>query len=275
MTVSKLKELIHQKKASFPPYKQKLVHDRTELEDSKKLSNYSGLGDKSVVNLVVRSLWLLYVQTPDGKIHEVEVPSTKPEEFLVSDFRPVVEKHAGVSLDQHQFFLGQKPVPDLLHGKKTTLKENGIKHLDTLLVVHVGRSFNISNPKVDLCFMVDCTGSMGSWIQTVKDNITTVRDQIEKEYKGCDLRFAFVRYTDYDVSADTRTTWIDFTTSAYTFRNFVGAISADGGGDGAEDIMGGLKVTLTRLSWRSDTAKVRENMECNLIYVYTVCVNSN
>ena len=39
--------------------------------------------------------------------------------------------------------------------------------------------------------------------------------------------------------------------------------------------MGGLKVTLTRLSWRSDTAKVRENMECNLIYVYTVCVNSN
>ena len=46
----------------------------------------------------------------------------------------------------------------------------------------------------------------------MKDNITTVRDQIEKEYKGCDLRFAFVRYTDYDVSADTRTTWIDFTT---------------------------------------------------------------
>ena len=58
---------------------------------------------------------------------------------------------------------------------------------------------------------MDCTGSMGSWIESVKDNIKTVRDQLDEKYKGCDLQFAFVRYTDYDQPEETRTTKIDFT----------------------------------------------------------------
>ena len=52
---------------------------------------------------------------------------------------------------------------------------------------------------------------MGSWIQTVKDNIIQLRDKLEVEYQGCDLQFAFVRYTDYDQPASSRTTWINFT----------------------------------------------------------------
>ena len=33
-------------------------------------------------------------------------------------------------------------------------------------------------------------------------------------------------------------------------------ITAVGGGDGPEDIMGGLKVALNNLSWRSEASKV-------------------
>ena len=40
------------------------------------------------------------------------------------------------------------------------------------------------------------------------------------------------------------------------FHQFVGAIAANGGGDGPEDIMGALKVTLTTLSWRPGVDKV-------------------
>ena len=59
--------------------------------------------------------------------------------------------------------------------------------------------------------MVDCTGSMQQWIDTVKSNVKDMRDKLHSEYRGCDLRFAFVRYTDYDQPASTRTTHIDFT----------------------------------------------------------------
>lgn len=66
--------------------------------------------------------------------------------------------------------------------------------------------------QVDLCFLVDCTGSMGSYIEAVKNNVKQLRDDLVKQYKGCDIRFAFVRYTDYDQPESSRTTFIDFTT---------------------------------------------------------------
>ena len=62
-----------------------------------------------------------------------------------------------------------------------------------------------------MCFMVDCTGSMAKHIEAVKNSVKELREQLAKEYKGCDLRFSFVRYTDYDQSEDTRTTWLHFT----------------------------------------------------------------
>ena len=52
---------------------------------------------------------------------------------------------------------------------------------------------------------------MDSWIQPVKDNIVQLRDKLEVEYQGCDIQFAFVRYTDYVQPASTRTSWINFT----------------------------------------------------------------
>ena len=54
--------------------------------------------------------------------------------------------------------------------------------------------------------MVDCTGSMGSWIEAVKNTVKQLRDRLDSDYRGCDLRFAFVRYTDYDQPASSRTT---------------------------------------------------------------------
>ena len=52
---------------------------------------------------------------------------------------------------------------------------------------------------------------MGSYIEAVKNNIQMLRDSLTAEYKQCDLLFAFVRYTDYDQPASTRTTFLNFT----------------------------------------------------------------
>ena len=61
-----------------------------------------------------------------------------------------------------------------------------------------------------MCFLVDCTGSMKRYIEAVKNNVKQLRDDLVGQYRGCDIRFAFVRYTDYDV-VHNRTTYIDFT----------------------------------------------------------------
>ncbi len=44
-----------------------------------------------------------------------------------------------------------------------------------------------------------------------------------------------------------------------TFQDFVGKIKAHGGGDAAEDVMGGLKVDLRELEWRHGGTKVLAN----------------
>ena len=67
--------------------------------------------------------------------------------------------------------------------------------------------------QVDIVFLVDCTGSMRSYIESVKNNVKGMYDEIRAKFTNADLRFSFVRYTDYDQPESTRTTWVDFTTS--------------------------------------------------------------
>lgn len=127
-----------------------------------------------------------------------------------------------------------------------------------------------------MCFLVDCTGSMQNSIEAVKNNITVLRSSLVAEYKQCELLFSFVRYTDYDQPSHSRTTFLNFTrymicelhndnnliqfshlySDSSAFQTFVGCIRAGGGGDGPEDIMGGLQVTFHNLSWRPKANKV-------------------
>ena len=61
-----------------------------------------------------------------------------------------------------------------------------------------------------MCFLVDCTGSMAGHIEAVKNCVTKLRDNLVKQHKGCDIRFAFVQYTDYDMGSD-NTSMLHFT----------------------------------------------------------------
>ena len=56
---------------------------------------------------------------------------------------------------------------------------------------------------------------MGSHIDAVKNCVKKVRDDLVQQFQGCHIRFAFVRYTDYDVAESSRTTHIDFTKYVY------------------------------------------------------------
>jgi len=56
---------------------------------------------------------------------------------------------------------------------------------------------------------------MGSHIDAVKNSVKKVRDDLVQQFQGCDIRFAFVRYTDYDQPESSRTTHIDFTKLAH------------------------------------------------------------
>ncbi|CAF2742626.1 unnamed protein product [Rotaria sp. Silwood2] len=111
---------------------------------------------------------------------------------------------------------------------------------------------------VEICFVMDCTGSMGSWIQACKQHIKAIADGIQKEMKekydkDSILRMAFVAYRDYGDSD--RFDSIDFhqTPNLGPVEAKIASQQASGGADLCEDVQGGLDKAL-KLNWTNDNS---------------------
>ena len=105
--------------------------------------------------------------------------------------------------------------------------------------------------EVDLCFLVDCTGSMEQYIQEVKKKIQVIVETSKRMLPDLKFSVAFVGYRDHCDGA-ARIVVLDFTTSISCFQLFIATVPATGGGDAAEDVFGGIE-EVTKLSWRKKT----------------------
>ena len=101
---------------------------------------------------------------------------------------------------------------------------------------------------LDLMFLVDCTGSMSSWINTVKEQLYNIIDSVGVENPMSSIRISFVGYRDF--CDKERFSIIDFTEDAAAVTKFIAGVQAIGGGDLPEDISGGLQKALKQ-SWKS------------------------
>ena len=108
---------------------------------------------------------------------------------------------------------------------------------------------DIANAQItDLAFLVDCTGSMDAYIQTVKNEIYQIVENIREDHPDVKLQVAFVGYRDH--TDEKRIETLPFTDNYSEFKIFVGGIVAQGGGDTAEDVFGGLEEA-GKLNWKS------------------------
>ena len=55
-----------------------------------------------------------------------------------------------------------------------------------------------TSKKLDLCLLLDCTGSMGPWIQRSKDTLKTIIDSVKAGHPGLEVRVSFVGYRDIE-----------------------------------------------------------------------------
>ncbi|KAI1694506.1 alpha-protein kinase vwkA [Ditylenchus destructor] len=122
-------------------------------------------------------------------------------------------------------------------------------------VANVLKILNASR-NVQLCFLVDVTGSMASYINGVRDSIFKIVEKLTEKHvtfagRGTAIAkkvsLAFVGYRDFCDA--TQFELLPFTESAEDFRQFCSKISASGGGDLPEDVFGGLKKAISELNW--------------------------
>jgi hypothetical protein len=103
----------------------------------------------------------------------------------------------------------------------------------------------------DLLFLMDTTASMTEYISAAKQQVMHIVDDIKGAFLNeADIRIAAVSYKDHhDHNPDS---FLDFTTSLDAVQSFISRLTASGGGDTPEDVLGGVQRALN-LSWRQRT----------------------
>jgi len=103
---------------------------------------------------------------------------------------------------------------------------------------------------VDVCLLLDCTGSMGSWMAAAKEHLTGIMEGLWEDAGVGNVRVAFVGYRDY--RDPDRVVVADFEPLKDCAR--VVALIADqqpsGGRDEPEDVACGLRACCD-LAWKS------------------------
>jgi len=108
---------------------------------------------------------------------------------------------------------------------------------------------------VDLVFMLDCTASMGSYIEEGKRSIQSIAERLSQEQK-VDVRFALIAYRDHPPQDHTFVTkTFKFTNEKSQMQKYLDSCAASGGGDGPEAVTAAL-FAAEHLDWRPNAAKV-------------------
>ncbi len=112
-----------------------------------------------------------------------------------------------------------------------------------------------ANPKLDVMFLIDSTGSMADEIAQLQENILAISTQIDALPGNVDVRYGLVTYRDRTDEYVTRV--YDFTDDVRQFQAHLNTVEAGGGGDYPESLNQGLEESLNVVSWRgSDTVKL-------------------
>lgn len=105
-------------------------------------------------------------------------------------------------------------------------------------------------PKIEVCFVLDTTGSMSGLIEGAKQKIWAIANQMVAAKPAPDLRIGLVGYRD---RGD------EYITRDYDLTNDIDAVyanlkkfSAGGGGDTPESVNEALNLAATKMSWSAD-----------------------
>ncbi|MEH6658076.1 vWA domain-containing protein [Leeuwenhoekiella marinoflava] len=107
---------------------------------------------------------------------------------------------------------------------------------------------------VDLCFIVDATGSMSDEMDFLKDDLKQVIQKVKAANSNLQISTGTVFYRDVDDEYLVKKS--DFTLNLENTLTYINAQTADGGGDFPEAVHTALKTSIDDLQWAT-TAKTR------------------
>lgn len=108
-------------------------------------------------------------------------------------------------------------------------------------------------PQIEVCFVLDTTGSMGGLIQGAKDKIWSIANELILTKPAPQLKFGLIGYRDRGDTYVTKLT--DLSDDIDEIHSQLMAFAANGGGDLPESVNQALNEAVNKISW-SDGRKV-------------------
>jgi Mg-chelatase subunit ChlD len=108
--------------------------------------------------------------------------------------------------------------------------------------------------KLDLVFLLDTTGSMGSVLRACQDSIVSLAETIAAQ-EAQDIQFALIPYRDHMQTEQYCTQLFPFTRDLNQMLQNVNSLNVGGGGDAPEAVTAALFEAVC-LDWREDAAKM-------------------
>lgn len=107
----------------------------------------------------------------------------------------------------------------------------------------------------DICFVVDCTGSMGAFIKAAKSHLVDALGRLSKQ-STIDLQSSLVMYRDHPPEDNSFITKVrQLSANARSVQHAIDQMSADGGGDEAEAVYRGLFDAANLIKWRPSSCR--------------------
>jgi hypothetical protein len=106
---------------------------------------------------------------------------------------------------------------------------------------------------IEVCFVLDTTGSMGGLIEGAKQKIWSIANQVVKDNPKRPLKIALVPYRDRGDAYITRV--IDLTDDLDALYKELTQFQAQGGGDGPESVNQALHEAVHKVAWSKIDAK--------------------
>lgn len=109
--------------------------------------------------------------------------------------------------------------------------------------------------RVDLCFVIDTTGSMGGVIRAAQQTLLDTIERLSK-HSGANLQIGLVAYRDHPPQDRSYVTRIHpLTDNRKRMEKVIGNLRPHGGGDGPEAVYQGLYDAVTQMAWREHSSR--------------------
>jgi len=107
-----------------------------------------------------------------------------------------------------------------------------------------------SRPRMEVCFVLDTTGSMSGLIEGAKQKIWSIANEMIRTKPTPEIRLGLVAYRDRGDEYVTKS--FDLTNDIDAIYGQLGSFRADGGGDTPESVNEALDEAVRKMSWNQD-----------------------